>query len=103
MPGFLLTLIAVAYLSKLVGAGLPAYYLGLSRRDALAVGMGMSARGAVELVIANIALRAGLFTLGDPPPPPVADLFSAIVIVAVVTTTTTPLALRWVFSQPRHP
>jgi Kef-type K+ transport system membrane component KefB len=99
IPGFLLLLIAVAYVTKLIGAGLPAYYMGLSKRDSLAVGVGMSARGVVELIIANIALRAGLFALPDPPPPHVANLFSAIVIMAVVTTTTTPFALKWVFAQ----
>ena len=50
---------------------------------ALAVGIGMSGRGAVELIIASIALEAGLF---DQPDPIVANLFSALVIMAVVTT-----------------
>jgi Kef-type K+ transport system membrane component KefB len=54
----------------------------------------MSGRGAVELIIADIALRAGLFSIPDPPPPIVAHLFSAVVIVAVLTTLVTPVALR---------
>jgi Kef-type K+ transport system membrane component KefB len=61
VPFFLVLLVLVAFLTKLLGAGLPAYLMGHSRRDALAVGVGMSARGAVELVIAKIAMRAGLF------------------------------------------
>lgn len=69
IPLFLGLLVACAFLSKLIGAGLPAYWLGLSKRDALAVGIGMSGRGAVELIIAGIALRAGLFSEPDPPPP----------------------------------
>lgn len=101
IPGFLFLLVLVAFLTKLIGAGLPAYLLGFSRRDALAVGVGMSARGAVELVIADIALRAGLFTQPDPPPPIVANLFSAIVIVAVVTTLATPFMLKKVFAGHR--
>ncbi len=103
-PVFLLVLIVVAFLTKLVGSGLPAFAMGLSKRDSLAVGIGMSSRGAVELIIAQIALRAGLFAHPDPPPPVVADLFSAIVIVAIVTTLAAPIGLRFVFrGAPKEP
>lgn len=98
IPVFLTLLIVIAFSTKLVGAGLPAYLLGHSRRDAWAVGIGMSARGAVELIIADIALRAGLFSQPSPTPAAVAHLFSAIVIVAVTTTVATPFALRAVFA-----
>ena len=93
VPGFLTLLIVVAFLTKLVGAGVPAYMVGLSKRDSMAVGVGMSARGAVELIIAGVALQAGLFTHPDPPPPIIQGLFSAIVIMAIVTTIVTPLIL----------
>jgi Na+:H+ antiporter len=99
IPVFLILLIITAFLTKLVGTGVPAYYLGLSKRDALAVGIGMSARGAVELVIANIALRAGVFSQPTPVPPIVDNLFSAIVLVAIVTTLVTPFALKRVFAK----
>lgn len=96
-PLFVTALVAVAFLGKMVGAGLPAYWAGQTRRDALAIGIGMSARGAVELVIAGIALQAGLFDRPTPTPPEVAHLFSAIVLVAIVTTLATPLLLKWVY------
>ena len=99
IPLFLLVLIVVAVLCKLVGAGLPAYWIGLSGKDSLIVGVGMSGRGAVELIIADIALRAGLFSHPDPTPAIVANLFSAIVIMAVVTTLITPIGLRFIVSQ----
>lgn len=88
---------ACAFLSKLVGAGLPAYGLGLSWRDALAVGIGMSGRGAVELIVAGMALRAGLFLQPDPPPPAITNMFSAVVIMAIVTTVAVPILLQVVF------
>jgi len=91
VPGFLLALVGVAFLGKLLGAGLPARLAGLSSRESLAVGVGMSGRGAVELIIASIALEAGLF---DQPDPIVANLFSALVIMAVVTTLIMPFGLR---------
>jgi Kef-type K+ transport system membrane component KefB len=94
VPGFLSLLLVIAFGGKLVGAGLPAWWMGLSRRDALAMGTAMSARGAVELIVADIALRAGLFQLPEPPPPIIEHMFSSIVIVAVVTTLAVPLLLR---------
>jgi Kef-type K+ transport system membrane component KefB len=91
IPGFLLALVPTAFLGKLLGAGVPARLAGLSSRESLAVGVGMSGRGAVELIIASFALEAGLF---DQPDPIVANLFSALVIMAVVTTLTMPFGLR---------
>ncbi len=96
-PVFLVVLVAVAFLTKLAGAGLPALWSGLDRRQSLAVGVGMSARGAVELIIADIALRAGLFGHPDPVPVIVKNLFSSVVIVAVVTTVSVPIVLRYLF------
>lgn len=103
VPLFLVTLLIVAFVTKLVGAGLPARLMGLNRQEAVAVGVGMSARGAVELIIAKIALQAGLFARPEPTPAVVQHLFSAIVIVALVTTIITPFALSAVFNAMPHP
>lgn len=94
IPVFLGALILVALAGKLVGAGLVAYLTGMGPRDATAVGMAMSGRGAVELIIADIALRGGVFSAPDPTPPIVVNLFSAVVIVAVVTTLIAPFSMR---------
>ncbi|MBE0626500.1 MAG: cation:proton antiporter [Burkholderiales bacterium] len=94
IPLFVGILVLAAFFGKLLGAGLPAYAMGFSPRDALGVGTAMSARGAVELIIANVALQAGLFLQPDPPPPIVANLFSAVVIMALATTVVTPLVMR---------
>ena len=94
MPFFVVGLVAVALLTKILGAGVAAWWGGLPRGEALEVGVGMSARGAVELIIADIALRAGLFTKPNPAPAVVEHLFSAIVIMAIGTTLLTPIMLR---------
>ncbi|MGH0030285.1 MAG: cation:proton antiporter [Myxococcota bacterium] len=96
-PGFLLLLVATATAGKLLGAGLPARLSGMSTRDSLAIGVGMNARGAVELIVADVAFRAGLFSLPDPPHPLVASLYSAVVITAIVTTLATPVGLKWLY------
>lgn len=94
IPTFVGLLVVIAFLGKFIGAGLPAYWLGATRREAASLGTAMSARGAVELIIADIALRGGVFSIPDPPPPIVANLFSAVVIVAVLTTLVTPVLLQ---------
>ncbi|MFB6262997.1 MAG: cation:proton antiporter [Bradymonadaceae bacterium] len=96
VPVFVLGLVGIGILGKLAGAGLPVLLSGGSVREAGMVGVGMSARGAVEVVIADIALRAGLFSEPSPTPAVVEHLFSAVVIMAVVTTLFAPLGLRLV-------
>jgi len=59
----------------------------------------LSGRGAVELIIASIALEAGLFRHPDPT---VANLFSALVITAVVTTLVMPFGLRVILKGKRY-
>ena len=98
-PAFVATLVVIALISKLVGAGLPAYWVGLSSREALMVGAGMSARGAVELIVAGVALQAGLFLQPSPPPPVVHSMYSSIVIMALVTTVLTPFMLRLLIAR----
>ena len=96
IPGIVLALILVALMGKIIGAGLPALLSGLTRKEALGVGFGMSGRGAVELIIVSIAWEAGLF---DYPGTVVANLFSALVLMALVTTIVTPIGLRWLFRE----
>ncbi|ADN77692.1 transporter, CPA2 family [Ferrimonas balearica DSM 9799] len=98
VPLFVLVLLVTAFAGKFLGSGLAAKAMGLSWQESAAVGVGMSARGAVELVIADIALKAGLFNNGDHPV--VAHMFSAVVIMAVVTTLLTPWMLRHIYGPP---
>jgi Kef-type K+ transport system membrane component KefB len=99
IPLFLSLLLLAALIGKLGGAGLPAYLTGRTWRDSLAIGLCMNARGAVGLIVADIALRQGLFDHPQPVPPVVANLFSAVVLMAVATTLATPLGLRRVLRE----
>lgn len=92
VPWFVAALIAVAFFGKFIGAGIPAYAAGLPPREAAAVGIGMSSRGAIEIVIANIALEAGLIGSGDIGLR--GHLFSTLVLMALTTTLLAPVALR---------
>ena len=99
IPVFITFLVLFAFAGKLLGAGIAAYGVGLTATESVAVGIGMSARGAVELVIADIALRSGLLTSPDGGSPLLQNLFSAVVFMAVATTLATPIILRRVYSR----
>lgn len=99
VPFFLVAVLVIAFLAKLLGSGLVAYAFHRDGAGAAVVGTAMSARGAVELIIADIALRAGLFDHPTPVPTVVANLFSTVVIMAIVTTIVTPLAVNWILQR----
>jgi len=82
--------IGVAVVGKLVGCYSGARFGGLSHWESVAVGFGMNARGAMELVVALIGLSLGLLT---------AEMYSTIVLVAVVTSFMAPLLLRLVIPK----
>jgi Kef-type K+ transport system membrane component KefB len=94
IPGIVALLIMTAFFGKLLGAGVAARWGGLSSRDSLVVGIGMSTRGAVELVILSIALEAGLFRQGNGADPVTANLYSALVVMIAATTLLAPVLLR---------
>jgi Kef-type K+ transport system membrane component KefB len=99
IPGFLVTLLVAATIGKLVGAALVARLKGFDFEESVAIGAAMNARGAVEIIIAGIALRAGLFEQPEPVPDTIAYLFSAVVLMAIVTTVGSPLLLKWSLSR----
>jgi Kef-type K+ transport system membrane component KefB len=83
---FCYVVIAAACIGKIVGCGLGGLVSGLTKRESLAVGVGMNGRGAVELVLAGVGLNYGIITQ---------DLFSIVVLMAFVTTILTPIGLKY--------
>jgi Kef-type K+ transport system membrane component KefB len=71
-----IAVVTVAFLGKLIGGGLGARLGGVSGWEATAIGVGLSARGAMELVIAAVGLSLGILT------PPT---YAMLVVVAVIT------------------
>src|SRR6516165_7046022 len=85
-----LLVIAVASFGKFAGAFVGAALGGLTRREALALGCAMNARGSTEVIVASIGLSMGALTQ---------DLFTIIVAMAVVTTMAMPPMLRWALAR----
>ncbi|MEJ2740085.1 MAG: cation:proton antiporter, partial [Dehalococcoidia bacterium] len=93
-PFFMLVLLFAAIIGKLLGSGIPARLTGFTKRESLAIGIGMNGRGAVEIIVAAVALETGLFTLPVPTPSIVSAIFSSEVIMAIVTTILVPLGMK---------
>lgn len=82
----LLSVIVVATVGKILGTAL--FYLasGNGWREGITIGAGMNGRGAVEIIIAEIALTAGIISQ---------EIFSVLVFMAIFTTATVPIFLKW--------
>ncbi len=89
----LLSVMAVAFGGKILGTAL--FYLPSGRgwREGITVGAAMNGRGAVEIVVAGIALEAGIIST---------EVFSILVFMAISTTATVPLFLKWGVSWLRR-
>lgn len=79
-------IVLVATLGKFGGSLAAARLVGLSWRDATALGILMNTRGLMELIVLNIGLDLRLIT---------PRLFAMMVVMALVTTLITTPLLRW--------
>lgn len=86
----LLAIIAVSFLSKIVGGYIGGRFARLNHKVSLALGIGLNARGIMELVIANIAYKAGIINT---------EIFSMLVIMGLITTLSTPFLLKRAFKS----
>ncbi|HEY9619606.1 MAG TPA: cation:proton antiporter [Crinalium sp.] len=85
-----LIVLTVACVGKFVGAYLGSKLGGLSHWESLAMGSGMNARGAMEIIVATIGLSLGVLNQ---------QMYSIIVMVAIVTSLMAPPLLRWTLSK----
>ncbi|EIW65820.1 hypothetical protein TREMEDRAFT_72538 [Tremella mesenterica DSM 1558] len=83
--GYIVLLCTVAFLGKFIGCAGMAYILRYPIRESGAIGMLMSCKGLVELIVLNVGYQAGIIDQ---------RLFSMFVVEAVVLTfITTPFTL----------
>jgi len=86
------TVIVVACLGKLLGAGLGARLGGMDKRTAWGVGLAMNARGAMEMILGLIALQTGLIR---------ETMFVALVVMALFTSLVSAPAIHFLI-RSRH-
>ena len=82
--------LAIACIGKFIGAYAGSRVAGLSHWEGLAMGSGMNARGAMEIIVATIGLSLGVLNQ---------QMYSIIVMVAIVTSLMAPPLLRWTLSK----
>jgi Kef-type K+ transport system membrane component KefB len=93
-PLFTILMVLLAIAGKVVGCGVGALTMRMPLREALQIGIGMTARGEVALVMIAAGRAAGL--VND-------TLFTATIVMALVTTLITPPLLRLAFAQRTLP
>jgi Kef-type K+ transport system membrane component KefB len=86
----LFAIIAISFLSKIIGGYIGGRFARLNHKVSLALGIGLNARGIMELVIANIAYKAGIINT---------EIFSMLVIMGLITTLSTPFLLKRAFKS----
>ena len=79
-------LLAVAAAGKIIGAYFGARWLaGSDRRESLAYGLALNARGVLGIIVAAIGLSMGIFSV---------EIYSMMVVVSVVTSLVAPIGVR---------
>ncbi|MCU0437068.1 MAG: cation:proton antiporter [Raineya sp.] len=73
------SIMIMAFAGKTIGCSLAAFLTGFTKRQSLAIGFGMNARGAMEIILATLALQNGLIN---------EKMFVALVVMAIVTSVT---------------
>jgi Kef-type K+ transport system membrane component KefB len=87
----------LASVAKVVGSGLGAYWTGMPKREALAVGFGLNARGMMQIVFGTLAFQHGLIE---------EKVLVAFVVLAIVTSIVSGPMMKYclgrVHSAPRR-
>lgn len=86
----ILAILVISFAGKIIGSGFGAYRSGYKINDALAVGFGMNARGAMEIILGIIALENGLID---------EKLFVALVVMALITSMTSGPLMKWALTR----
>ncbi|MCU0356087.1 MAG: cation:proton antiporter [Cyclobacteriaceae bacterium] len=89
-PVLTLIILVIAFAGKILGSGYGARLSGLAWNESLAVGFGMNARGAMEIILGLIALDNGLID---------ERVFVSLVIMALVTSITSGPLMKWSLSR----
>ncbi|KGO37076.1 Cation/H+ exchanger [Penicillium expansum] len=88
--GYVVGVIAIAFIAKVTGGAVASRLCGLLWRESFSIGVLMSCKGLVELIVLNIGLQAKILSTRT---------FTIFVVMALVTTfLTTPLT-TWLYPR----
>ncbi|MBR9676155.1 cation:proton antiporter [Candidatus Woesearchaeota archaeon] len=83
----------IATIGKVLGALISTPFTSLSLKQSHLIGWGMNSRGAIELVIAEVARINNIIPI---------EIYSAIVFMAITTTLIFPIILKIIISKDRE-
>ncbi|KAI1374485.1 K+/H+ antiporter 1 [Hypoxylon crocopeplum] len=86
--GYVIGVIAVAFSGKIIGGTLAAKAMNLVWRESFTIGVLMSCKGLVELIVLNIGLQARILSRRT---------FTIFVVMALVTTVSTTPLTKWLY------
>ena len=87
---FSIAFVIIGCLSKIIGCGGIAKFLGYSWKESLQIGEGMMVRGEVALIVATKGLSAGLVD---------SKYFTSVILLIIVSSMTVPVLLKNSFAQ----
>jgi len=87
-------ILLIACIGKVLGASIGARLGGMNWHQAMAVGFGLNARGAMEIILGSLAFQAGLITQ---------PIFVALVVMALVTSITSAPLIRFFLRERSRP
>lgn len=87
---FSLCFVAVGLVTKIVGCGLTAKFMGYNLNESLKVGVGMMTRGEVALIVAQKGLSVGMLD---------AKYFASVILLIIVSSVTTPIVLKLLYRK----
>ena len=88
----ILAVFALACAGKILGCSLGAHWGGVSGKESFAIGFGMNARGAMEIILGLLALEYGVIH---------ENLFVALVIMALGTTMLSGPVMEWLIREKK--
>ncbi len=83
-------ILLLAFIGKVAGAWIGARLGGMSGNHALAVGFGLNARGAMEIILGSLAYEAGLINHA---------VFVALIVMALVTSISSAPLMRFFLNK----
>jgi len=83
---FLFALTIVAFLTKIIGCYIGARIGRMSHKNSVVVGMGMTPRGEVAMIVALIGLNLGIIPQ---------DIYVSLILMSLLTTIFVPIILRY--------
>jgi len=88
-----LVVLLIAFISKIISGYFAGRMSGLDPTTSLTLGVGLNARGIMELIIANIAFINNFINI---------EIFSILVLMGLVTTMLTPIFLKLLFDYKEN-